>query len=101
MKHIQTYLQKMKYSPRYSSFVSALLRKHLIDFFQNKKNISISPYLLSIRYKNGTFYIKVKSSLLKNEILLYQKEITELFEEKYSLSHHSHLIPSNISLKVH
>ncbi len=76
--------------------LSALVWNSVIEFYKTKKNIDISPYLISIKSKDWIFFIKTQNPMVNQELWLYQNEIIANIKSKLEKLNFTY---SNIDIK--
>ena len=73
----------VKASWRQEAIIKSLVWNAVIEVFQEKKDIDITPYLWSIQIKQKTILIKTTKSIMKSEMIMLDNLIREKIEEKF------------------
>jgi len=64
--------------------IKSIIWNTIIGVFKLKKNIDITPYLVSIQLKKNIIMIKTNNPLINTELLLIDDKIKEASKEKLS-----------------
>lgn len=76
--------ESLKKSWREEVIIKSIIWNTLIWEFQEKKEIDITSYLISIRLKKNIVFIKTTKPLINSEILLIEKQVKEKSIKKIS-----------------
>ena len=63
-------------------FIKTSLWNSIIEVFLKEKNIDMSSYLVSIKIKNQTLFIKTNNPLINSELNLFYDKIVSSFKNK-------------------
>ncbi len=73
----------VKQSWRQATIIKSLVWNSVIEVFQEKKDIDITPYLWSVQIKKKTILIKATKSIMKSEMILLDSDIKKHIESKF------------------
>jgi len=62
--------------------IKSIIWNTIIGIFKLKKNIDITPYLVSIQLKKNIILVKTNKPIINNELLLLDEEIKKASKEK-------------------
>ncbi len=62
--------------------VKSIIWNTIIGIFKLKKNIDITPYLVSIQLKNNIILVKTNKPIINSELLLLDEEIKKALKER-------------------
>lgn len=86
MKIINTYkLNNMQLNiseKRREIFIKSLMWNSIVEIFKQKKDMDITPYLISIQLKWKIILIKTNKPIINTEALMLDDKIKELFSDK-------------------
>ena len=73
----------VKASWRQEAIIKSLVWNSVIEVFQEKKDIDVTPYLSSIQIKEKIILIKTNKSIMKSEMIMLDNFIQEKIEDKF------------------
>ncbi len=62
--------------------IKSLVWKSVIDVYKNERGMDITSYLVSIRIKWKTIFIKTNKPIINTELLMFADKIKEVTEKK-------------------
>lgn len=63
--------------------IKSLVWNSIIEIFKQKKDMDITPYLVSIQIRSKVIVVKVNKPIVKSEILLLEDNIIKEVENKF------------------